>query len=197
MGAKTWMLVYAEGDPSAALRVQPALDRDGTLRLAGTLFPEDKLQEVGSGNLSYTNPPDKEIHIGSFPGVAVVAAREFGGDYPSKLSPHFLEAGPFPDAYLHAMHSVVDWFAYAHWSNGKLVRALSLSPDSGVLEDIGRRLPFSVSPSRSRRGRSSRAVWLPSRGPCRSNSAGARIDRAAPAEAFALQVEVLAVARRR
>jgi hypothetical protein len=142
MGAKTWMLVYAEGDPSAALRVQPALDRDGTLRLAGTLFPEDKLQEVGSGNLSYTNPPDKEIHIGSFPGVAVVAAREFGGDYPSKLSPHFLEAGPFPDAYLHAMHSVVDWFAYAHWSNGKLVRALSLSPDSGVLEDIGRRLPF-------------------------------------------------------
>jgi hypothetical protein len=142
MGAKTWMLVYAEGDPSAALSVKPALDRDATLRLAGTLFPGEKLQEAGSGDLSYTNPPDNEVYIGSFPGVAVVAASEFGNDYPSKLSPHFLEAGPFPNAYLHAMHSVVDWFAYALWSNGTLVRALSLSPDSGVLEDIGGRLPF-------------------------------------------------------
>jgi hypothetical protein len=137
MGAKTWMLVYAEGSPSAALRVKPALDREATVRLAGSLFPDEKLQEVGPGNLSYTNPPDNEIHI-----VAVVAASEFGSDYPSKLSPHFLEAGPFSNVYLHAMHSVVDWFAYAHWSNGTLVRALSLSPDSGVLEDIGSRLPF-------------------------------------------------------
>ncbi len=40
------------------------------------------------------------------------------------------------------MHSVVDWFAYAIWTNGKLVRSLSLSPDSGIIEDIGRRQPF-------------------------------------------------------
>lgn len=43
---------------------------------------------------------------------------------------------------LHAMHSVVDWFAYAMWTNGKLVRSLSLSPGSGIPEDIGQRLPF-------------------------------------------------------
>jgi hypothetical protein len=40
------------------------------------------------------------------------------------------------------MHSVVDWFAYAIWSNGKLVRSLSLSPESGIMEDIGQYLPF-------------------------------------------------------
>jgi hypothetical protein len=40
------------------------------------------------------------------------------------------------------MHSVVDWFAYAKWVNGTLVRSLSLSPDSGILEDIGERMPF-------------------------------------------------------
>jgi hypothetical protein len=40
------------------------------------------------------------------------------------------------------MHSVVDWFACAIWEGGKLVRALSLSPDSGILEDIGPRRPF-------------------------------------------------------
>jgi putative Ca2+/H+ antiporter (TMEM165/GDT1 family) len=40
------------------------------------------------------------------------------------------------------MHSTVDWFAYAVWKDGKLQRSLSLSPDSGVIEDLGTRLPF-------------------------------------------------------
>jgi hypothetical protein len=39
------------------------------------------------------------------------------------------------------MHSVVDWFAYAAWQDGRLVRSISLSPDGGVLEDIGTPLP--------------------------------------------------------
>jgi hypothetical protein len=43
---------------------------------------------------------------------------------------------------LHAMHSVVDWLAFAVWEDGELVRSLSVSPDDGVLEDIGERLPF-------------------------------------------------------
>jgi hypothetical protein len=40
------------------------------------------------------------------------------------------------------MHSVVDWFAFAVWRCGRLERSLSLSPDSGVLEDIGAKLAF-------------------------------------------------------
>ena len=39
-------------------------------------------------------------------------------------------------------HSTVDWFAYAVWSDGALRRSLSLSPDSGVMENIGEPLPF-------------------------------------------------------
>jgi hypothetical protein len=142
VGAKTWMLVYADVQADAALRVLPRLDRDATIRIAGSLFPREKLEETTQGDLSYTCPPDDEINIGHFPGVTVVAAKEFGIDYPSKLSQHFLDALPSRNVYLHAMHSVVDWFAFAQWSDGKLVRALSLSPDSGVLEDIGRRLSF-------------------------------------------------------
>lgn len=42
--------------------------------------------------------------------------------------------------YLHAMHSMVDWFAFTVWRDGKLQRSLSLPPNSGVLEDIGKRL---------------------------------------------------------
>jgi len=136
------MLVYADGDARAALGKQPPLDVDASLRLASSLFASETLAQIGPGDLSRTCPPDDEVHVGQFQGVAVVAAKEFGIDYPSSLPERFLELAPFPNVYLHAMHSVVDWFAYAQWEDGKLVRSLSLSPDSGIMEDIGNRLPF-------------------------------------------------------
>ena len=142
MGAKTWMLVYADADAREALGQRPSLDRDATSRLVHDLYPTEKLTIVGDGDLSYTCPPDSEIHAGRFPGVAVVAAKEFGIDYPSRLPQRFVAAGASGMVSLHAMHSVVDWFAYAQWFNGRLVRSLSLSPDSGILEDIGARLAF-------------------------------------------------------
>ena len=142
MGAKTWMLVYANVKFGEALRGRPPVDRDATLEMARRLFPRDKLELIGEGDLSYTCPPDDELHIACFPGVSIVAAKEFGIDYPSRLPERFIQSGKKGTIYLHAMHSVVDWFAFAQWSNGKLVRSLSLSPDSGILEDIGRRLPF-------------------------------------------------------
>jgi hypothetical protein len=45
--------------------------------------------------------------------------------------------------YLHAMHSVVDWFAYAIWTgDGELWRSLSVSPDHGIIENLGVPLAF-------------------------------------------------------
>jgi hypothetical protein len=142
MGAKTWMIVYAEASAREALKQRPQLDRKATLKLATTLFPRERLVPRDDGNLSYTCPPDDEICVGCFPGVSVVAAKEFGIDYPSKLPRRFLEAGGSGAITLHAMHSVVDWFAYAQWNGGTLSRSLSLSPDSGVMEDIGQRVSF-------------------------------------------------------
>ena len=142
MGAKTWMLVYADACAREALKAKPQLDRDATSRLAKALFSGEKLEPLGDEDLSYTCPPDDELSIGCLAGVSVVAAKEFGIDYPSKLNGSFVAAGGSGMIYLHAMHSVVDWFAYAQWSNGNLLRSLSLSPDSGILEDIGQRLPF-------------------------------------------------------
>lgn len=136
------MLVYADAKVRDALRANPQLDRDATPQLASRVFPDDKLEPIGEGDLSYTCPPDDELHIGCFPGVSILAAKEFGIDYPSRLPAPFISAGGGGAVYLHAMHSVVDWFAFATWRNGKLVRSLSLSPDSGILEDIGERLPF-------------------------------------------------------
>lgn len=142
MGAKTWMLVLADSSARDAFAAKLSLDREATQKLADSLFPSEKLEPIGDGDLSYTCPPDDEVHIGCFPGIRVVAAKEFGIDYPSKLDQRFIAAGGKGTVTLHAMHSVVDWFAYAIWANGKLVRSLSLSPDSGIMEDIGQRLPF-------------------------------------------------------
>src|SRR5262249_39701632 len=125
-----------------ALKARPQLDRDATHQLAHTLFSKEQLHPLEDGDLSYTCPADNELHIGSFAGVSVIAAKEFGIDYPSKLPHAFVETGGSGKIYLHAMHSVVDWFAFALWSNRKLVRSLSLSPDSGIIEDIGQRLSF-------------------------------------------------------
>jgi hypothetical protein len=141
MGAKTWMLVYADGSARDKLKNRPLLDREATSKLAAELFPGEVLEPLPDGDLSNTCPSGREICIGCFPGIAVVAAGEFGNDYPSKLAPRFVAARP-GTVLLHAMHSGVDWFAFAVWTNGTLVRSLSLSPDSGVMEDIGPRLPF-------------------------------------------------------
>jgi hypothetical protein len=142
MGAKTWMLVFSDGPAREKLSSGPKLDRAATTSLATQLFPDEQLDPLEDGDLLFTSPPNNELCVGCFPGVSIIAAREFGIDYPSKLSPRFLQPAESMQVVLHAMHSVVDWFAYAIWRSGKLERSLSLSPDSGVLENIGKPLPF-------------------------------------------------------
>jgi hypothetical protein len=145
VGAKTRMLVYAKSDAAAALRsIKGAsdLDRAATQQFVQRLFPNVKLEEIGEGDLSYTDPRDGEIFAGCYSGVSIVAAEDFGIDNPSKLPSSFISAGEGGTVLLHAMHSVVDWFAFAQWSDGRLVRSLSLSPDNGIIEDIGERMPF-------------------------------------------------------
>ena len=142
MGAKTWMVMFADGVVGETLKSGPKLDREATTALAQQLFPRDNLKPLSDDTLLDTCPPDDELAIASFPGLSIVAAREFGIDRPSTLPRSFVRVGTGQSTYLHAMHSVVDWFAYAVWKDGVLHRSLSLSPDSGILEDIGAKLPF-------------------------------------------------------
>lgn len=142
MGAKTWMLAYLDGDAREILRTNPPIDRAATFALAKNLLPTERLYAIDDGDLSFTSPPENEICIGCFPGLSIIAAREFGIDQPSKLDTRYLDAATGSTIYLHAMHSVGDWFAYAIWINGKIERSLSLSPDNGIIEDIGARRDF-------------------------------------------------------
>ena len=59
-------------------------------------------------------------------------------------SPRFVQRGSHGRIHLHAQHSVVDWFAFGVWRSGELIRSLSVSPDFGVMEDVGERMPFEV-----------------------------------------------------
>lgn len=140
MGAKTWMLVVADGDVRDELKSVPSIDRDRTLDFVWELFPGEDFEPIGEGDLYYTNPPKKQVFAGVFNGVRIVAADEFALDYPSTITERFIPRRG--TVTLHAMHSVVDWFAFARWKDGELIRSLSLSPDSGVLEDIGDRQAF-------------------------------------------------------
>ncbi len=142
MGAKTWMLVMSNGSAREALAASPELDRQATTDLAHQLFPGEELEPLDDGSLGWTNPPNKELVIGCFPDVTVIAAKEFGIDYPSRIPKRFLDAAGDQWVTVHAMHSVVDWFAFAHWQDGELIRSLSVLPDNGVMEDIGERMAF-------------------------------------------------------
>lgn len=142
MGAKTWMLVLGPADLKDRLAKYPELDRAAAAAAAARHFPKVKLEPLDDGSLAWTCPPNDEVHVGVFDGVTVLAAKEFGMDCPSKLARTFVEGHEV--AVLHAMHSVVDWFAYARWKHGVLDRALSVSPDDGVIEDVGTRAGFEV-----------------------------------------------------
>jgi hypothetical protein len=144
VGAKTWMLISSDSDARAALAAQPELDREASLALAAKLFPRERFEPLEEGTLTWTCPPDDEVFVGVYRGVAIVAAKEFGLDHPSKLESRFLEGMPGGVVVLHAMHSVVDWFAFALWEEKQLRRSLSLSPDDGIIEDIGTKRDFEV-----------------------------------------------------
>ncbi len=143
MGAKTALVVYTDGHPADLLRQTPEPDRDAALALvaathrgwAGTATSARSLEDC-------VYPPDGVIYAGSFPGIDVLCDQKVMADRPSRLAAHLLEPGAGRRTILHVMHSVTDWFAYAIWDHGALVRSLSLAPGGGIVEDIGPALPF-------------------------------------------------------
>ena len=137
------MVFYAEQDVPSVLHARPAFDRAATEQLVARLFPEHTVTPIDDVTLLEGDPPDDHVYAAVWPGATVVCAAELGVDQPSAVDPRFLAEGAGRAVYLHAMHSVVDWFAFGVWEpDGSLRRAFSLSPDSGVIEDVGERLEF-------------------------------------------------------
>jgi hypothetical protein len=144
MGAKTALLIYADGDVAQGLRDAVELDRAATEVLVARLLPGLDVVAVEDGNLDWNiNPPDGVLYAGVFQGVTVICAAELGEIRPGDLRPGWLAEGSGRRVILHSMHSVSDFLGFAVWgANGTLERALCLSPGHGIVEDRGDRLPF-------------------------------------------------------
>jgi hypothetical protein len=143
VGAKTGLLVYADGDVAELLRRVDTSGVDQTAAMMRRIYPGCEIEEcVGSTLGDGVYPPKGTVYAASWPGVEVIGDQNVMIDLPSQLPEHFVAASAGRRLVLHAMHSVVDWLAFAVWEDGRLVRSLSLSPDSGIMENIGDPLPF-------------------------------------------------------
>lgn len=142
MGARLSMLIYSDGDAAEHLKVNNILDRSATDKLVDTLFPKVKAVPIRDGNLFDTYRTTKEIFAGCFGAISIISAREFEIEKPSKLDRRFLRIAEDKFVYLVVMRDTADWLTLAKWERGRLVRALSVTPDSGVTEDLGEKFSF-------------------------------------------------------
>ena len=138
MGAKSVMLVFSEGRAAGCLRGARESDEEAAAALVARVHPRCTVEPVPGVSLwDGTYPPDGISYAATFDGVEVVCDRRLMGHRPSLMPPHLLAAGRGDRVFFHAMHSVSDVLTFAVWEGGVLVRSLSLSPDSGIVENIG------------------------------------------------------------
>ncbi|MEU8520641.1 hypothetical protein [Streptomyces sp. NBC_01216] len=145
MGARTGLLIYADGEVPSLLRQAGAADPPRTSEMMWRLYPGWEIEQLPGSTLGGgVYPPKSTAYAASWPGVEIVCDRRVMVDFPSRLPGHLVAASADRRLVLHAMHSVVDWLAFAVWEDGRLIRSLSLSPDSGIIENIGEPLPFEL-----------------------------------------------------
>jgi hypothetical protein len=140
---RTALLAFADGDLRAALRgvtTAPQADAEALVR---RVHPDHEVVATGSRDLwESVYPPDEVTFAISLPGADLLCDGRLAFDRPSELPKRLVELAAGRRIIMHAMHSVVDWFAFAIWEKGEIVRSLSLSPDSGIIENIGAPLSF-------------------------------------------------------
>lgn len=143
MGERAGILAFGDDIP-ARLRSRPVADIDRTTELVEMIHPGFVVEPIGGNTLLYaTYPPDDVVFASSSADLDIVCDRRLTFDNPSTLPEHLQRIGSGRRIATLGMHSVVDWLSYAAWSDGALVRSLTVSPDGGIIE---------TSASRCRRG---------------------------------------------
>ncbi len=146
MGWKTAILMACDGDPAQCLGTPERLDPAATADLVARSYPGwTATPTEGEFLHDATYPPKEVAYAGSFPSADIICDQEFMLDHPSRLPPHLVMLSAGRRLILHTMHSVVDFFAFAVWEDGALVRSMSMAlggPRPGIMENIGTPLPF-------------------------------------------------------
>lgn len=143
MGFKSSLLAYTSGEPADLLCQPPPPDPAQTGALVAATHPgwAGTGESAGYELATCNYPPQGFVHAGSFPGIDILCDREVMVDYPSQLPARYHGPGAGRRMILHVVQSVVDFFGYAIWQDGVLLRSLSLNPVE-VIEDIGAPQPF-------------------------------------------------------
>jgi hypothetical protein len=143
LGAKTALLAYAAEDPVESLRRARQPDPAATRALVAATHPGSTGTGSSSSNLfDGCYPEQGTVYAGSFPGIEILCDLDVMDHLPSAFPARYLDVAAGRRVILHAMHSVADMFTYAVWENGTLVRSLALTPQDGIIENIGAPLPF-------------------------------------------------------
>ncbi len=143
MGTKTALLALTDGDLRPALLGASRSDLAEAEQLVRQTLPGYDVTPIGEGTLSGDiYPADDVTYASVLAGADLLCDRRLVLARPSELPEHLRKAGAGRRIIMHSMHSAVDWLCFAVWDDGTLVRSLSLSPDSGILENIGEPYDF-------------------------------------------------------
>jgi hypothetical protein len=137
MGFDVSLIVYCDEVPlHLASPDQPSLD--GCRRLLSALYPRTRFGEIGTVALDRGAFPDEDhFNVAAFDNGALIATRRAMLFNPSKLESRYLKLARWRTVYLLAQRSFYDMFAYGHWEQGQLRRAISVNPVGKVWESIG------------------------------------------------------------
>ncbi|SNY70330.1 DUF6928 family protein [Paractinoplanes atraurantiacus] len=144
MGAKTALLAFTDGDLRPAMRGAVQADPVEVLELVREFHPDYEVTPIGDGSLDdHCFPEDDVTYATVLAGAELFCDQRLVG-LPSELPERLLRAGAGRRILMHAMHSMSDALTFAVWEDGELVRSLSVSPDSGVVENIGQPYEFEL-----------------------------------------------------
>ena len=144
MGAKTALLAFVDGDIRPALSGATRAARSEVEELVRQVHPGYLVEPDDDGTTldDGVYPPDDVTNATVLAGAELITDRRLVIDRPSELPHHLLAMGAGRRIIMHGMHSVVDWLCFAVWEDGRLIRSLSLSPNSGIIENIGEPYEF-------------------------------------------------------
>lgn len=113
--------------------------------LVAALFPRTAYAPTGTGSLASEGfPPRWELSVGSCGRGTLLATRDAALFNPTKLHGRYLKGALGSEVWLLTQQSTYDMFALGRWSEGTLVRSISVNPVGKVWESIGTPEPFEL-----------------------------------------------------
>ncbi|OKI08107.1 hypothetical protein A6A06_35240 [Streptomyces sp. CB02923] len=144
MGSKAVIVAFVEEDSRGVFRRDLKIDqRESKLLAEGVLGATACESEILPLSLAAWPDPGT-VCAASYSGLEVICSRNFAKPNPSQLTEDIVRRAGGRTAYGVFMHSADDWASFAVCSGGELVRSVSLSPDSGITENLGEYLPFEL-----------------------------------------------------